>query len=456
MDSPRLGRVIGHRPRRGPRASTARRAALMICTAFAVAAPARAQLPAGVVTRPDEARIVYDDLERFAAAFRRLTGATDTAATLDSAYMAAATPGLRAYARVYGLDGAALAAAVGREPERYGRVASATLARVSALEPAVRRMLERYRELYADVVYPPIYFFLVAHHVAGGTVQPEGVLIATEVYTQPAAGGTPGDNTLDDLVHLVAHELTHYQQAAANPQRYQSAKSLLVRAIKEGAADFIAEKVSGGHINGPAHAYGAAREWELWSRFRCEMHGTDTGDWFFRPPAEPDWPQDLGYFIGYRIVQSFFERQADATAAIAAIIRGGRLPRPARGERVRGEAAGTGGAGLPAVRGGRVIRVVAERRYGGPVGRRGLVQPVLEVRGREYLRLIYGPEYTLPENLERLRARGLGHKRSLALREFALGIEARARFSAMLPPVAHPLPPACISGKADSPVREPP
>jgi hypothetical protein len=239
---------------------------------------------------------------------------------LDSAYLAAATPGLRAYARVYGLDGAALAAAVAREPERYGRVASETLARVSALEPAVRRMLERYRELYADVVYPPIYF-LVAHYVAGGTVQPEGVLIATEVYTQPAAGGTPGDNTLDDLVHLVAHELTHYQHAAADPQRYQSANSLLARAIKEGAADFIAEKVSGGHINGPAHAYGVAHEWELWSRFRCEMHGTDTGDWFFRRPAEPDWPQDLGYFIGYQIVQSFFERQADATAAIAAIIR---------------------------------------------------------------------------------------------------------------------------------------
>lgn len=61
-------------------------------------------------------------------------------------------------------------------------------------------------------------------------------------------------------------------------------------------------------------------------------------------------------------------------------------------------------------------------------GRRGLVQPAVKVRGREYLRIIYGPEYTLPENLERLRARGLGHKRSLALREFALGIEALERF----------------------------
>ena len=60
--------------------------------------------------------------------------------------------------------------------------------------------------------------------------------------------------------------------------------------------------------------------------------------------------------------------------------------------------------------------------------RRGLVQPAIKSRGREYLRIIYGPEYTAPEHLERLRARGLGTKRSLALREFALGVEGLQRF----------------------------
>ena len=54
-------------------------------------------------------------------------------------------------------------------------------------------------------------------------------------------------------------------------------------------------------------------------------------------------------------------------------------------------------------------------------GSRGLLQPAVKCRGREYLRIIYGPEYTLPEHLESLRERGLSGKRSLALREFALG-----------------------------------
>jgi protein phosphatase len=66
-------------------------------------------------------------------------------------------------------------------------------------------------------------------------------------------------------------------------------------------------------------------------------------------------------------------------------------------------------------------------------GSRGIVQPAVKCRGQEYLRIIYGPEYSAPENLQRLRQRGLSHKRSLAMREFALGVEALERFVAHSP-----------------------
>jgi len=61
-------------------------------------------------------------------------------------------------------------------------------------------------------------------------------------------------------------------------------------------------------------------------------------------------------------------------------------------------------------------------------GPKGLAQPAIKCRGREYLRIIYGPEYTAENNLKRLRSRHLGAKRSLAMREFALGLEALHRF----------------------------
>ncbi|MFE6802121.1 polynucleotide kinase-phosphatase [Streptomyces sp. NPDC057681] len=62
-------------------------------------------------------------------------------------------------------------------------------------------------------------------------------------------------------------------------------------------------------------------------------------------------------------------------------------------------------------------------------GKGRLVQPGIKCRGREYLRIIYGPEYTRPDHLERLRGRFLGHKRSLAIREYALGLEALDRLA---------------------------
>ncbi|KQR99792.1 polynucleotide kinase-phosphatase [Williamsia sp. Leaf354] len=80
------------------------------------------------------------------------------------------------------------------------------------------------------------------------------------------------------------------------------------------------------------------------------------------------------------------------------------------------ELTGAGGEGM-------VVKPLAN------VGRgpKGLVQPGLKVRGREYLRIIYGADYTTPSTLEGLRRRNLGQKRSMALREYALGLEALRR-----------------------------
>jgi protein phosphatase len=61
-------------------------------------------------------------------------------------------------------------------------------------------------------------------------------------------------------------------------------------------------------------------------------------------------------------------------------------------------------------------------------GPKGLTQPALKVRGPEYLRIIYGPDYQEPANIERLRKRGLKAKRGIAIKEFALGHEALMRF----------------------------
>lgn len=82
------------------------------------------------------------------------------------------------------------------------------------------------------------------------------------------------------------------------------------------------------------------------------------------------------------------------------------------------EMTGSGGEGM----------VVKPLSFTHTARRSGIVQPAVKVRGKEYLRIIYGPDYDLPENLERLRSRGLGKKRSMAMREFTLGMESLGRF----------------------------
>ncbi len=268
-------------------------------------------LPPGVVMDPAAARLSTDDLDHFAGLLDLLGSTADPTALVDSLYLRPATPGLQAYARVYGVDAAGLAEAVAQDEALYRRVARDAPAAVRALEPRVREAFARLAELHPAAVFPPVWY-LVGPARAGGAVQPEGVLIAVEVYT-PRTGEPVDslDNDLDDLVHLVAHELVHYQQAAADLEAYMREPTLLGRAIREGVADFVAERISGDHINRRGHAWAAGREREIWAEFRCEMGDTATGDWFFTRPGREGWPRDLGYVVGYGIAAAYAERHPD-------------------------------------------------------------------------------------------------------------------------------------------------
>ena len=85
-------------------------------------------------------------------------------------------------------------------------------------------------------------------------------------------------------------------------------RTLLALSIREGASTFFAEVIAGGseHKN-QARAYLAAHETELWQAFQKDMLGGKTGDWLWRKPENPEQPQDMGYAMGARIVEAFYE-----------------------------------------------------------------------------------------------------------------------------------------------------
>lgn len=111
----------------------------------------------------------------------------------------------------------------------------------------------------------------------------------------------------------IVHETIHLQQKG-------DAKSLLGQAIIEGSADFLAELFLDEPYKSQAYIYGRKNEEKLWTEFSKEMNSADISNWFYIESGKKDRPADLGYFIGYKITKSYYEKAKEKEKAIREII----------------------------------------------------------------------------------------------------------------------------------------
>ena len=290
-----------------------------------VALPACSQSTSSTNRDPAAARLVFDDVPRFWEAWALARDATDAearAAIYDERYLAPGSAGLREFQRLRIGDGAKLAATIDQHPRYYEGLRAAT-ERAADAAPKVREALGSLAAQYPDAVFPDVYF-LVGRMNSGGTLSDTGLLIGLDMYGLTEA--TPREELgewhravvkpVDQLPHIVAHELVHYQQ------RYAGAKgegTLLAISVNEGVADFVAERISGAHINTHVHDWATPRERELWSEFRERMRGNDTKGWVYDTAPGDGRPADLGYFVGYRIAQCHYAKAADPRESLRAM-----------------------------------------------------------------------------------------------------------------------------------------
>lgn len=182
----------------------------------------------------------------------------------------------------------------------------------------IAESVKNMKELYPDAVFPPVYFVIGAMN-SGGTTSRQGLIIGAEMHgLRP---DTPKEELNDWLVtvikpmshvpHIVAHELIHYQQ------KYRS-RTLLEQSIKEGSADLLAELISGKHINKFAHTFANPREKELFKEFKEKMDGKDFTGWLYS--SMEGRPNDLGYWMGYKISKSYYDQIPDKKQAIHDIL----------------------------------------------------------------------------------------------------------------------------------------
>jgi hypothetical protein len=201
-----------------------------------------------------------------------------------------------------------------RRPEEYAALADLP-ERLAGQEPIFRAAYGRLQQLLPDAVFPPTHFVIGVWSGASEASE-HGQLISVERPYIP-----------ERKSHLLVHELVHIQQALTQGiETYQSLysdgpmRSLLALAIREGTADFLADLAVGGHTHEAALAYLVEHEAELWDRFRGEMMARDAGSWMWAEPHVEGEPRDLGYVMGYRIVQAFYERAADKQQAVQEIL----------------------------------------------------------------------------------------------------------------------------------------
>jgi hypothetical protein len=286
-----------------------------------LAAPA--VLAQSLVTDPDSARVVTEDIARFWAAWDRLDASAtreDSVRVFQEAYLDPGSAGLGAFTELRIHSAEELVAQVSSHRRYYEAIRPNTL-RAPEMAGAIREGMRSLQAHYPDAVFPDVYL-LIGRMNSGGTLTEAGLYIGTELYSRGET--TPVDElndwersvvkSSDGLPCIVLHELMHYQQDTA------ASTTLLARSIREGSADFLTHVVAGCSINDHLAAYGDANEAALWTQFREEMHGDDFSNWLYQGAVAGERPADLGYYMGYRIAEAYYERAEDKAQAFHDIL----------------------------------------------------------------------------------------------------------------------------------------
>jgi hypothetical protein len=234
-------------------------------------------------------------------------------ALLQHEYLDKGTPGLAAFIPHRIVSAKALAETVAGDVDYYREVRPITLS-FSETAPRLLEVCKAMQTIYPDVRVPTVYL-VIGRENSGGTSGDSGLIIGAEMFSPRASARIHAN----DFVPLVTHELVHYQQRDGKDPSMSN--TLLRAAIVEGAADFIAERLAGKHIDETAKPYADSHEQELWESFKKAMLGNATKDWLYNQSQVKDGvPPDLGYYEGYKICQSFFENQPDKPAALRQIL----------------------------------------------------------------------------------------------------------------------------------------
>lgn len=255
--------------------------------------------------------IHIEDVDRFYKVYDA-AGGHPTAEQLQRDYIDPGSDGLHQFAKVRNISGMRIADTLAKRPEIYSGAK-----RCMVVLPRVRQRLEvalrMLASLYPQARLPPVTIAVGRGKPVGVGSPDTGLQIGLEAL---CATDWLNPDVEDRFVHVIAHEYAHVQQAPALADAEHP--TVLERSLVEGAAEFAAELISGKVAYSQFSASTKGRERQIETAFVADADKTDLSQWLDN--STTDKPGDLGYWVGYRIAKSYYQRAADERQALREIL----------------------------------------------------------------------------------------------------------------------------------------
>ena len=272
---------------------------------------------------PSKVRIVTSDIPRFWKAFDDAQKSDDPAQVYQAEYFDGGSAGVRGFTPDRLRSPQHLAEVIAKVHGYYA-ASRPYMAQLEREKPQIYADLKRYKTLYPQATFPDVYIVVGAMNSAGTSVDGVGLILGAEMLSRPPgyAKLLPPQNaqivkTPDSLPATIAHEFTHYNQDGYSNQ-------LLGAAIREGTADFMAELVDARAVTQTQWTFGCAHEGALFKQFQAQMHTTDSDvvtNWLYSyDPGPLGAPPFIGYWLGSRIAQTYYDTHGRSRKAIADLL----------------------------------------------------------------------------------------------------------------------------------------
>ena len=265
------------------------------------------------------------DIDNFWIAFDNLKSASskkDSIEILQTNYIDKSTEYFKEFIKIRNFTADEYVTLIGKYPKFWKSIRKET-ENVKNRKDEIEKVLDIYEKKLPNFKRPNVCFAIGCLRT-GGTVSDDLILIGTEIAASTIETekselspwlktviGTSGD-----IVSMVSHETIHTQQKKGK------LKNLVEFTINEGVADFLSEKIANFNINKVSFSYGEENDCNLKKEFLKDFskNKVDISNWLYNGSKSTERPADLGYYIGYKIAEEYYNKSKDKSKAIANLL----------------------------------------------------------------------------------------------------------------------------------------